>query len=208
PVHGAALMQEVGIGAMLVPPFPGVLCAMGCASANVRYDLSRTVEKVITELEPGAIAQIMREQRDEGEAQVRASDAVTKTLTVSHAVDMAYLGQIHAMRVPVEADWPVARMIQAFNEAYRAEFGNALGGIPVMVINVRTTVEGVRTRGGAAKQNGAAHAAKPKSHKRRQIHFAAWRDTPIYRRGDLAPGMTFAGPAVIEQSDTTTGVEA
>ncbi len=38
PVHGAALMQEVGIGAMLVPPYPGVLCAMGCASANVRYD--------------------------------------------------------------------------------------------------------------------------------------------------------------------------
>jgi N-methylhydantoinase A len=206
PVHGAALMQEVGIGAMLVPPFPGVLCAMGCASANVRYDLSRTVEKVITELEPAAIAQIMREQRHEGEAQVRGSDAVTKTLTVSHAVDMAYLGQIHAMRVPVEADWPVGRMIQAFNEAYRAEFGNALGGIPVMVINVRTTVEGVRTRA-TPKTNGAASAAKPKAHKRRQIHFAEWRDTPIYRRGDLAPGMTFAGPAVIEQSDTTTVVE-
>ena len=53
PVHGAALMQEVGIGAMLVPPYPGVLCAMGCASANVRYDYSRTVERVITELDPG-----------------------------------------------------------------------------------------------------------------------------------------------------------
>jgi N-methylhydantoinase A len=137
---------------------------------------------------------------------VRRSDAVTKTLTVSHAVDMAYLGQIHAMRVPVEADWPVDRMVQAFNAAYRAEFGNSLGGIPVMVINVRTTVEGVRTRG-VAKPNGALRAVKPKAHKRRQIHFAEWRDTPIYRRSDLKPGMTFAGPAVIEQSDTTTVVE-
>jgi N-methylhydantoinase A len=206
PVHGAALMQEVGIGAMLVPPFPGVLCAMGCASANVRYDLSRTVEKVIGELDPAAIAQIMREQRSEGEAQVRGSDAVTKALSVSHAVDMAYLGQIHAMRVPVEADWPVTRMIEAFNEAYQAEFGNSLGGIPVMVINVRTTVEGVRTRS-AAKANGATNSATPKAHKRRQIHFGEWLDTPIYRRADLAPGMTFAGPSVVEQSDTTTVVE-
>jgi N-methylhydantoinase A/oxoprolinase/acetone carboxylase beta subunit len=54
---------------------------------------------------------------------------------------------------------------------------------------------------------GAARPATPKAHKRRRIHFAEWRDTPIYRRGDLVPGMTFAGPAVIEQSDTTTVVE-
>jgi N-methylhydantoinase A len=32
-------------------------------------------------------------------------------------------------------------------------------------------------------------------------------DTPIYRRADLKPGMTIAGPAIIEQSDTTTVVE-
>lgn len=206
PVHGAALMQEVGIGAMLVPPFPGVLCAMGCATANVRYDLSRTVEKVITELAPGTIRQIMQEQRAEGTARVRDSGAGTRDLAITHAVDMAYLGQVHSMRVPAEMDWSAEQMTKAFNDAYRAEFGNSLGGIPVMVINVRTTVEGLRARAGtkgATKMNGSA----PVPYKRRQIHFGAWIDTPIYRRGDLAPGMTFAGPAIVEQSDTTTVVE-
>jgi N-methylhydantoinase A len=29
----------------------------------------------------------------------------------------------------------------------------------------------------------------------------------VYARGDLAPGMRFDGPAIIEQSDTTTVVE-
>ena len=28
-------------------------------------------------------------------------------------------------------------------------------------------------------------------------------DTPIYSRDELAPGMTFDGPAIIEQSDST-----
>ena len=32
-------------------------------------------------------------------------------------------------------------------------------------------------------------------------------DTPIFRRADLKPGMTLAGPAIVEQSDTTTVVE-
>ena len=73
PVHGAALIQEVGIGAMLVPLYPGVLCAMGCVSANVRYDYSRTVERAIDDIEPSLLSTIMREQRSEGEAQIKAS---------------------------------------------------------------------------------------------------------------------------------------
>jgi N-methylhydantoinase A len=205
-VHGAALMQEVGIGAMLVPPYPGVLCAMGCASANVRYDYSRTVERLITELDPGDVRAIMREQRAEGEQQVRVSEAPVEVLSAAHAVDMAYLGQIHAMRVPVEPDWGFERMTTAFNDAYKAEFGNTLAGIPVMVINVRTTVEGKRKRV-ERHVNGAGAAQAATAHASRRVHFDRWMDTPIYRRGDLKPGMTIAGPAIIEQSDTTTVVE-
>jgi N-methylhydantoinase A/oxoprolinase/acetone carboxylase beta subunit len=206
PVHGAALMQEVGIGAMLVPPYPGVLCAMGCASANVRYDYSRTVERLITDIEPGAIVQIMREQRAEGEAQVRASEAGIDTLTATHFIDMAYLGQIHAMRVPVEPGWSVDQMAAAFAEAYRAEFGNTLTGIPVMIINVRTTVEGKRKRA-ERHMNGASSAQAPEPHGQRPVHFGKWMDTPIFRRTDLKPGMTVTGPAIVEQSDTTSVVE-
>ncbi|MBV8837246.1 MAG: hydantoinase/oxoprolinase family protein [Alphaproteobacteria bacterium] len=206
PVHGAALMQEVGIGAMLVPPYPGVLCAMGCASANVRYDYSRTVERLMDELDLRDVRAIMREQRAEGEAAIRESEAPVETLSAVHAVDMAYLGQIHAMRVPVEPDWSFERMTQAFNEAYKAEFGNTLKDIAVMVINVRTTVEGKRKR--VERQvNGGAAAQAATAHGKRRVHFGQWMDTPIYRRADLKPGMTVAGPAIIEQSDTTTVVE-
>jgi N-methylhydantoinase A len=206
PLHGAALMQEVGIGAMLVPPYPGVLCAMGCAAANVRYDYSRTVERVIGEIDPDSLRQIMREQRADGEAQVRAGSAPIDTVAATHAIDMAYLGQIHALRVAVESDWSRDQMVAAFNEAYRAEFGNTLGGIPVMVINVRTTVEGRRRRA-ARRANGAVSSAAAVPHTRRQAHFGQWLDTPIYRRADLATGMTVVGPAIVEQADTTTVVE-
>jgi N-methylhydantoinase A len=206
PVHGAALIQEVGIGAMLVPPYPGVLCAMGCASADVRYDYSRTVERVITEIDTATISRIMREQRAEGEAQIHASNAPVDVVVATHAIDMAYLGQIHAMRVPVEADWSLDRMAAAFQHAYRAEFGNTLADIPVMVINVRTTVEGKRSR--TVRQADNAVSSEPlRPHAHRRVHFRKWLETPIYRRRDLEPGMTTEGPAIIEQSDTTTVVE-
>jgi N-methylhydantoinase A len=97
-------------------------------------------------------------------------------------------------------------MTAAFNEAYKAEFGNTLAGIPVMVINVRTTVEGKRKRA-ERHANGAAGPQAPKAHAQRRVHFGKWMDTPIFRRADLKPAMTVAGPAIVEQSDTTTVVE-
>ncbi len=55
--------------------------------------------------------------------------------------------------------------------------------------------------------NGAAATHAPQPHKRRQVHFGQWMDTPIFRRADLKPGITLTGPAIVEQSDTTTVVE-
>lgn len=148
----------------------------------------------------------MREQRAEGEAQVRASEAGVDAVAATHFIDMAYLGQIHAMRVRVKPEWVADQMTAAFAEAYRAEFGNTLAGIPVMIINVRTTVEGRRKRT-ERSMNGASSEQPPEAHAQRQVHFGKWMDTPIFRRADLRPGMTVRGPAIVEQSDTTTVVE-
>ena len=52
-----------------------------------------------------------------------------------------------------------------------------------------------------------ASAQAPKAHAQRRVHFGHWMDTPIFRRNDLKPGMTVTGPAIVEQSDTTTVVE-
>jgi N-methylhydantoinase A len=43
--------------------------------------------------------------------------------------------------------------------------------------------------------------------KRRPVYFGGWHDAAIYARRDLLPGMSFEGPAIVEQDDTTTVVE-
>jgi N-methylhydantoinase A len=34
-----------------------------------------------------------------------------------------------------------------------------------------------------------------------------WHDTPIFRREQLPPGASLAGPAIVEQLDATTVIE-
>jgi N-methylhydantoinase A len=206
PLHGGALVREVGVGTMLVPQYPGVLCAMGCAIADMRYDFSQTLEQRLDRIAPGHIAAILEGQRQEGAARLRSHDLPIGEVRMSHVADMCYAGQIHSLRVPIEPDWPAERMRDAFIDMYRREFGNTLGDIPVMVVNLRTTVTGMRRTGtGSGSTRRASGPPLPAS--RRPVHIGAWHDTPIYQRQDLAPGHRFEGPAVIEQADTTTLVE-
>jgi len=206
PLHGAALIREVGIRTMLVPPSPGVLCAMGCVIADVRYDLSRTLERRPEELGAAAIADILSEQRRDGKARLAASEARVQRVVATHAADMAYLGQIHALRVPIEHGWSVERIVAAFHEAYRQEYGNDLGDLPTTIVSLHTVVQGIRDRTTRTLDRPAERPA-PAPSAMRPVWFGGWRDTPIYRREALLPGMTFIGPAIVEQADTTTVIE-
>jgi N-methylhydantoinase A len=206
PLHGAALIREVGIGTMLVPPSPGVLCAMGCVIADIRYDLSRTIEQRPEALGEVAIAGILVEQRRDGEARLTASEAKIRQVVVTHAAHMSYLGQIHPLRVPIDAGWGIGRIVSAFKQAYRAEYGNDLGDIPTVIVSLRTVVQGVREQRRRKIETPAEQSALPPTAVR-PVYFGGWCDTPIYRREALLPGMVLTGPAIIEQPDTTTVIE-
>lgn len=206
PLHCGALMLETGVSTMLVPLYPGVLCALGCVYADLRYDISQTVEKRLDKLVPGELAAIIAQQREQGQRQLSESEVPIDVTTITHAADMAYAGQIHSLRVPIEPDWDSARLQQAFNEVYREKFGNTLVGIAVVIVILRTIAIGARSSA-ALPHSEAGSATEPTPSAHRPVHFNQWYDTPVYQRTSLTPGMCFDGPAIIEQSDTTTVVE-
>lgn len=206
PLHGAAIVREVGIKTMLVPPSPGVLCAMGCVVADLRYDISRTVARATGALDAGELATILREQEEEGAEKLRAQPVKVKSIATRHFAEMAYAGQIHTLRVPIEAGWDGTRIDEAFAEAYRHEYGNTLGDIPTTIVAMRTVVEGVR-------EHNRRDIPRPKDRPApepiavRPVHFGRWYDTTIHDRDRLEPGMIVQGPAIVEQADTTTVIE-
>jgi N-methylhydantoinase A len=206
PLHGAAIMREVGVRTMLIPPHPGVLCALGCAIADIRYDLSQTVERRTADLRGDDIAAILAAQASEARARLQASETPIADTVLSHAAEMSYAGQIHTLRVPIEPDWSPARMAEAFAEVYRREYGNTLGDIPAMVVSLKTVIRGVRT-GQQARPPAAMDPMPASPSAIRPVYFGAWLDTPVFQRASLRPGHTFSGPAIIEQADTTSVIE-
>jgi N-methylhydantoinase A len=211
PLHACALMREVDIGAALVPPYPGVTSALGCLLADFRHDFVQAVNQPLAALDLAAAYRILQEQETEGRALLAAEGAGELPCTVLYAADMAYEGQIHALRVPLPRQQPssVAALHQAFEAAYRREYGRALGGMPVVVVNLRTVVIGQREKLALPPAPSPA-AATPEGGRleTRPVYFAEGVvATPVYRRDRLAQGIRLAGPCIVEQADTTLVIE-
>ncbi len=206
PLHGAAIMREVGVRTMLIPPYPGVLCALGCAMADIRADHSQTMERRAADLDADEAAAVLRAQGEAGAAALREGGAAIERIVTTHWAEMSYAGQIHTLRVPVEAGWTPGRMAEAFADVYRREYGNTLGDLPAVIVSLKTAVLGVRP--GQHRVAGSATVpARAVPSAIRPVYFDRWMDTPVFDRAALRPGHAFDGPAIVEQPDTTSVIE-
>ena len=66
----------------------------------------------------------------------------------------------------IETDWGPSRIREAFEETYRAEYGNTLPGIAVVLIGLKTAVHGIRTKVDEKPAKPVeGRAAQPRTHR-------------------------------------------
>jgi len=208
-LHAGALMKETGLGATLVPRFPGVTSALGCVIADMRHDFVRTVNRPLGALDAGALGKAIADYAAEGERLVRAAAVELEAIACEIELDMSYVGQTHTLAVPLDdADPDAAAIRAAFEKAYKAAFGRLLEGIEMRVLTLRVAVIGRRPKIDLARlapQGGSIAAAKTGT---RPVWFdGAWADTAIYDRLALPIDARIEGPAILEQPDATTVIE-
>ena len=210
PLHATAVAAELGVPHVLVPRFPGITSALGCVLADVRHDFVRTLHQPLEEVSPAEADRILADQAAEGRALLAQEGVTVAAVTVAHEADLFYRGQSHVFRVPVGGDGFSAPAVHdAFAALYRERFDIVLPEMQPILVNLRTTVRGVRPAldlALAPGQDGATLEAAPIE--TRPVHVGgAWVETPVYRRESLPGDAVIAGPAVIQQLDTTILVE-
>ena len=215
-LHTGAMLREVGIGAAIVPRYPGVTSAMGCVIADMRQDFVQTVNALVAGLDTEALAATMQAHAEAGRALLAAAKSRFEAVDILFELDMAYVGQTHTVAVPLPVAWrgetveapTVAGIEAAFDAAYRATFGRLLAGGARRVMNLRSAVIGRRPKfdlGTLAPVGGSVDGARRCS---RKVHFGdAWHDTAIYDRLALPVGAVIEGPAILVQPDTTVLVD-
>lgn len=194
PLHATALARELGCGAVIVPPAPGVLSALGLLLAPPRFEASRTVmcdageelESLWNGLEADAHDELQRQ-------------GASGALSLTRIVDARYAGQSHELRIEVTGGMDVAEL---FHRAHRSAYGYSVPAEQVRIVTARVVARGNPIM---SEPPSDWDQGEPRPECQREIGISgAVRTVRVVSRAALSSGDRVTGPALIEQGDTTT----
>jgi N-methylhydantoinase A len=198
PLHGCALAELLGISTVLIPPAPGVLCAEGLLTADLRAEFQRTLPQAGPPDTDAANA-VLSALRREAVAWLDEERVAPADRKLEEVALMRYEGQGGELTVTWPGTADAAR--GAFIEAHRALYGFTLEA-PIELVTLRVEATGrlpppVPSR---APSGGEGRPAAT-----RDVHFASGTvATPVFERASLAADVSLEGPAIITQLDATT----
>ena len=205
PLHANDVARDLGIKRIFIPPNPGILCAEGLLGSDLVADLVQPSLAGFGEDAPDVLNAARSVLQDRAETWFSAEAVASGDRQANWSVDLRYAGQNFELSVPFEdVDFDTARASvarQGFDVAHEHAYGFAQPDEPVEIVGMRVKLTGVLEKPPLPKAAAAKAASRTGS---RQVAFAKddWRETPIYRRGDLTAGSKLVGPAIIEQMDS------
>jgi N-methylhydantoinase A len=207
PVHAWSIARQLRIPRVLFPGHAGVASALGFLAAGPAFEVARSRTESLDALDAAASARVLGELAAEARAVVDPGGA--GDVTVSATVDMRYRGQGAEVRVPLSGLAPSPEDLRrGFGATYRAAYGRDVAGVPVEVVTWRVRCTRPAAAVGALDRAGDAAAEQdaPPPHAERTAWLPdedAPAPVPVYRRDALVPGMSIAGPALVEESQCT-----
>jgi N-methylhydantoinase A len=212
PLHGAEVAAMLGIGEVVVPPFPGITSAMGLLTTDVKYDATRTQFQVSGAVDLDRLNADLAGMEADLAAQFRADRIETADMEFERIGDLRYVGQGYELKIPLpegtlDAE-ALAGVFDAFHKAHTAEYGHAFASSPIEIVNVKVSGIGriQKLSELAAPEGTSVAAAKVRTGPCafRVDGALSTFETSFYHRPLLPVGEAFEGPAIVLQKDSTT----
>jgi N-methylhydantoinase A len=207
-IHTTALMDELGVQRVIIPPGAAAFSAFGLLCTDLRHDYVATMTRMLGDLDLAAVNRALDDMEAQGRAELGEGRDHALELRFEFAADMRYQGQGHEIRVPLAAPVRTRRqVIDAFNAAYERSYGYLLEEDGIQLVNLRAYAFISTAKPGVAPALASGAAAYAARKGERAVYFretGGFVATPLYDGDALAVGARIAGPAVAEL--TTTNV--
>lgn len=206
------IAAELEVPNVLVPAHPGIIAGIGLLATDEQYEFVATNRFSFTSADPASIQASFEQLEREANAQLDAESVPANRRKIDWLADARYEGQGYEIRFnvpegPVTAAW-LEQAEAAFHEAHFEEYGHRFKDGTVEVINIRVEARALMDElpTPEATQTGSLDDALVET---RPVTFQqagkpVTLDTPFYDREKMGVGTEFAGPAIIEQYDSTT----
>ena len=208
PLHAVRIAAELGMAGVVVPLYPGVYSAMGLLMSDVKHDYIRSKMSGLTTVTADAIGKTFAELESHAARDLRDEGFAPAQIVIERALDMRYAGQGYEITVP--CDYPlsadsIAGLRSRFDETHKQMFGHTAPEEPVEIVSYRLRGVGRVPEVKLPKFAPEGRPLQAALRETRQARFGgATIACPVYQRDLLDVGVSFEGPAVVDQLDATT----
>jgi N-methylhydantoinase A len=209
PVHGAYLMRSLGAARLLVPRYPGILCAIGLMTTDLRYDYAVTRMQRAGTFDAAATEAVYAELTEQADRRLAADGIPVEQRHFRRAVDMRYEKQGVELTVPCPAgratEATLGQLVADFHALHERLYTFADPAAPVEIVNLRVEAIGETGKITLPEVSSApADRPEPAGERPASLDGDAPRPVPIYRREALMADHIVEGPAIVDQLDSTT----
>jgi N-methylhydantoinase A len=205
PVHACYVAELLESPMVIFPPLASVLSAFGTLVTPLRLDLVRGALGSLDAVDWRKVDEVLEDLTRRGRAALVEAGCPPEAVRFDFGGDLRYLGQQNEVSVTFAADPRRGRdtgaLRQAFEAAYEAQYGLRLAEVGVEVVSWRVTARGPEIER-ASRIKLPERPAEPR--KRRPVHMNGKAEpVAVYSRVELGRGQEVAGPAIIEERETT-----
>ena len=215
PVHACIIAQELEIPVMIIPKESSIFCAAGMLMSDLKHDFVRTYSTPIHGMDIEKFQALFHDMEKEATALLKSEHIPENAIQHIYSLDMRYIKQYHEVNVEIRKEnlekGDLVSIVRSFHPEHNRLFGYSLEEekTPIELINLRLLSVG-RTVKPRFKQEKYDKKDPEKALKMmRKVYLPLleqYVDIPVYDGHKLRYGNKVAGPALIEQVNTTTFV--
>ncbi len=209
PLHANAIGKLMNSWPVIIPPGPGVLCAYGDATTQVRDEASRTYIKRFSQVSVKQVVRIFEQLGRKAEKTLEKEGVPAAERTTTYQVDVRYHGQGLLLTVDFELEDLKTKGLdvigEQFDEMHRQLFTFALESDKELV-NLRAVAQGREASIPAKKVPKGSETPDTDAKLARSRVFVDGQNrmAQLYDRGKLKAGNVIAGRAIVLEMDSTT----
>lgn len=217
PVHAFRVAKSLGICEVIAPVGAGVGSTVGLLTAPVAVDFVRTAVSRLDDVKWPDAARLLGEMIDAGRAMLAQANVGRAEVDTEFSVDMRLDGQAYEILVPLPGGRPKSgdesRIHKAFLSVYRTLYGRTPPNVAAEIVSWRVRLSGpdpalrlvrdLASDGIDRVRNGDAEAALKGNRPAFFPELGGYHSTPVYDRYLLSPSVSFPGPAIIEEREST-----
>ncbi|MCH9695973.1 MAG: hydantoinase/oxoprolinase family protein [Gammaproteobacteria bacterium] len=209
PLHANALGVLSGAWPVIVPPGPGVLCAYGDATTQIRDEASQTYVAKVDEITADDLIKELHALRARAGESFAADGISADQQDVVYQADIRYAGQAFQLSLTVTDEelqnQGLAVLTDEFDRQHEQLFTFAHGkDHEIVMIRAVVKAKSSLTADLNEVSDTATDVKDAVIHETKYYYEQHWHDAAIYDREKLGVGTVVNGPAIVQEMDSTT----